>query len=535
MSSGDTRRKLLKIGLTIAIVILLILAGIQIFLSFYIDDFVESRLVDAVNQQTQNQYEMNVGELSLSVWNRKMELNDVSLHPTNSSSTAPKVDFDQLSVTGIQFLSYLLNGSVNLGDVQLIHPVVTLIENSPDSLAFLNRQDDSSNLIKPPDVIVDRFTVEDGSVIVQISGQDSSRAELHNFDLTISGVRVDSSSRLTSPFFNFESVTTSTGKIRYAFKNGLYTLESHQTEYSTAKNIASIDSLKLIPKYPRYEFAQQIGHQQDRISLTVDQVSLENLNIDSVNTGNFIAEKLIIDKANLDVFHSKLLPDDPDRVKTFPHVAFKNLNFPVTIDTIAINQSEISYSEHLPDVDRPGTVTFANVNGVFANVTNDSTTISGGHEITLDVTSDVMGSAELDAHFVFPMDENGDHTVRGTLAGMQAAQLNPILEPVGLVRAERGTIHSLQFLMNLGADSASGWTQLVYSDLKIAVLNTENVNDGGSRWFKTMLANLIKIKEDNDQDPFRRGEVSKERKRTKSIFSYWWKSLSTGLKDNVGL
>jgi hypothetical protein len=52
---------------------------------------------------------------------------------------------------------------------------------------------------------------------------------------------------------------------------------------------------------------------------------------------------------------------------------------------------------------------------------------------------------------------------------------------------------------------------------------------------KTFLANILKIKRNNNKEPFRRGEVSLERDDQKSIFSYWWKSLSTGLKDNVGI
>ncbi|NBC65747.1 MAG: hypothetical protein GVY07_08865 [Bacteroidetes bacterium] len=536
MRSKNNRHKILKIGLTIGLVLLLIIGGIQVFLSFYLDDLVENRLLKTISEQTLNQYQLGVGELTLSVWNRKMELNNVSIHPTNSSSTAPKIEFDQFSISGIQFLPYLWNGSVSLADVHFLNPTVRIIENSPDSLVFLNQTTDSpSNQKDTPNISVDRFIVEGGSVSLQNSDQSRSRAELHDFNLMISGVRMDSTSRLNVPYFDFDSLTTSSGNFRYAFKNGLYAIESNQTKYSTTANIASLDSLKLIPQYPRYEFARKIGHQKDRITLTVGQLRLKNPDIENLKSGKLIADRFTIDAADLDVFHSKLVPDGPDRVKIFPHMAFKNLKFPVTIDTIAINQSEISYSEHLPEVNRPGTVTFSHVNGMFENVTNDSTTISLGHEITLDVSSDVMGVAKLDAHFVLPMNEDGGHTARGTLASMQATELNPILEPVGLIRTERGTIHSLQFLMDLKANSASGWTQLVYSDLKIAVLDSDHVNDGGRKWLKSVLANLLKVKENNNKEPFRRGEISKEREETKSMFSYWWKSLSTGLKDNIGL
>lgn len=146
-----------------------------------------------------------------------------------------------------------------------------------------------------------------------------------------------------------------------------------------------------------------------------------------------------------------------------------------------------------------------------------------------------MDKALLTAHFEFPMHLAESHSVQGTLESLRAEDLNLILEPVGMVRAKSGTLHSLQFLMDLGAENATGWVQLVYSDLKIEVLNEDHVNDGGRLRFKTFLANALKVKNDNIKEPFRRGEVSKERVHTKSIFSYWWKSLSTGLKDNIGM
>jgi len=146
-----------------------------------------------------------------------------------------------------------------------------------------------------------------------------------------------------------------------------------------------------------------------------------------------------------------------------------------------------------------------------------------------------MGSAKLNARFTFPVKPDGNHTVEGKLSTMRAADLNPILEPVGLIRAENGELHSLEFMMDLQPDSSSGWVELIYSDLNIAVLDSKDIDDGGKKWLKSVLANSLKIKSNNNKKPYRRGRIDMKRVHTKSIFSYWWKSLSTGLKDNIGL
>lgn len=535
MKTKSSKEKTIRIGLAITIVILVILAGIQLFFSLYLDSYIENRLTSSVSDQTNGQYQLKMDDLNLSVWGKKFEMNNVRLHPADTSSTAPKVDMDQLSINQVQFFPYLFNGSIHVGQVQLSGPKISFVQNSPDSLTFMEPSDSSSGPSKSRAIEVDQLLIENGSLTYWNQDRSNARGELNNFQLDISDIRVDSTTQLNPLFFDFSALQTKSGKIRYLLNNDLYAIETNGFDISTSGGLATIDSLKLIPQLPKYEFSQKVGHQQDRVTLTIAGLRLENPDVEKLKSGGLNAERFTINKADLDVFHSKLLPEGPETVKTFPQVVFKDLNIPVTIDTIAINQSEISYSEHLPDVSRPGTVTFANVDAKFSDVTNDSTVISQGHTIILDVTTDVMGAAELDAHFEFPMDTNGGHSVRATLASMRAELLNPVLEPTGLVRVERGTIHSLQFLMDLGDKSSSGWTQLVYSDLRIAVLDSDNVDQGGSQWLKTFLANVLKIKENNNEEPFRRGEVSMERVHTKSIFSYWWKSLSTGLKENIGM
>lgn len=535
MGSKDSKNRAVRIGLIVIVVILLLLGGVQLFFSFYLDTYVETRLTSAVREQSQGQYELQMDALNLSVWGRKFEMENIRLHPADDSSTAPKVDMEQFSINQIKFFPYLFSGTINVGEVQFSAPKISFVQNSPDSLTFLQTTDSTTNNSKSRAVEVDQLMIENGALTYWNEDQSNKQGELNNFHLDISDIRVDSTTQLKPLFFDFNTVETRSGKIRYLLNNDLYAIETNGFNISSSDGLATVDSLKLVPQLPKYEFSQEVGHQQDRIALTVTGLKLKNPDIENLKSGELNADRFTIEKADLDVFHSKLLPRPPESVKTFPQEAFKELPIPVRIDTIEINDSEISYSEHRPDVPRPGTVTFANVNAKFSDVTNDSVAISQGHTIVLDVTSDVMGAAELDAHFEFPLNTNGGHRVRATLASMQATRLNPILEPVGLVRAEDGNLHSLQFHMDLGADSASGWVQLVYSDLRIAVLDSDNVEGGGRQWLKTFLANVLKIKENNNEEPFRRGEVSKERVHTKSIFSYWWKSLSTGLKDNVGM
>lgn len=534
MNREDSKQKIFRIGLIILVTVLLLLAAIQLFLSFYLDNYVEGRLISVVSEESRGQYELEMSALNLSVWGKELKIDSLRLNPVDTATTSPRIEIDQLSISGVQFLPYIFGGNIHTGHIRFSKPVVTITQNSPDSLVFLQSSDSSSTNKNPPNIEVGRFEIDDGTFAYLNQEQSDSLGELHDFNLDVLNIRLDSTTLANPPYFNYSSIQTRSGKIRYEMSD-FYALESNGIDISTPGRSLSVDSLKLVPQYPKYEFAEQVGHQLDRISLTVERILLENTDFERLNSGELIAEKFTVDNAHLEVFHSKMMPPGPKSDKTFPHIAFKNLPFPITIDTVAILQANISYTEHLPGISRPGTITFANTNGTFTNVTNDSTIISQEHNIILDVTSEVMGEALLDAHFEFPMHLDGSHLARGTLESMQAEKLNPVLEPVGLIRAKSGTIHSLQFLMDLKDDQSTGWVQLVYSDLKIEVLDSENVDDGGRKRLKTFLANILKIKNNNVEEPLRRGDISLERDDTNSIFNYWWKSLSAGLKNNIGM
>lgn len=535
MSNSDLKKKGNRIGLIIIIIILVLFGGIQLFFTFYLDTHLENRLTSMITEQTNEQYELKMDELELSVWGRSFEMVNIQLHPADTASTTPKIDLKRFTITGIEFLPYLLDGDINIGDVKLTAPSISFVQESPDSLLFLKTSDSSPWEKEAPVIEADQFEIENASVNYWKSDQSETRGELHDFHITVSDVRIDSASLAQTPYFQFGDIQTHSGKIHYELNNGLYSIETGGIDFSTKKETSFIDSIKLIPKYPRYEFYQAVGHQIDRIDLAIEKLLFQNPDIEKLKRGEFDLEKLTVQSANIDVFRSKALPRPHHKPKKLAFVAFKDLKVPITIDTIAVNQTNISYSEQLAKVSESGTVTFANLNGTFTDVTNDSAAIMQGHTIKLDVTAEVMHEALLEAHFEFPMHKNGFHTTRGSLASLKAEQLNPILVPVGLIRAEAGTIHSLNFEMDLGPEKSSGWVQLEYSNLKIEVLDEENVEESGRQFFKTFLANLLKVKSHNNEEPLRRGDVSFERVQYKAIFNYWWKSLSSGLTDNIGI
>lgn len=535
MESGEQYKKHKYAGIWVVLVVLFVLVSIQLYLSFYLDPYLGNQLKTAVDRQSSGRYELSFEDLQLSLWGRNLQIEKATLIPTDSASTAPKAYVGFLDVEGIRILSYLMGGPISIKKIQLIEPELTMAENGRDYISELKSLQDSTGNKGLPAIEVDHFTLENGTYKLISSDQSHTRGNLNQINITVFNVHLDSTTQSRFPYFEYDDVDTNIEGIAYQLDNELYTLEAGRVGFSTRDSLIFIDSLRLSPRLPKYEFSKKVGHEIDRIDLNIPRVELQKIDFRKVAERQLEAKKILIREANLEVFHDKKMPAGVRKDRNFPHILLKELDYPVTIDTIAIHRSEISYAEHLPGVRDAGKVTFSDLSATFYQVTNDSLKIRRGHTTPLDIQTSVMGAAPLNVEVSLPMQSDGAHRVQGKLDSMQIDKLNPVLEPLGLVRADKGTIHSLVFDMNLGSAKSTGWVRMEYSNLKISVLDKENIREGGSQQLKSFLINTLKINSKNNEAPLRKGEVSFERIPKKSIFNYWWKSLSSGIKDNIGL
>lgn len=532
-SELPTRKKRTLWPVILGAVILLLAAGLFTLRS-YLGGFLEERLIDLATEQTNGYVQLNLEELSVSLLAGGAEIRNLNLSPADTTLSRPNLSVESLEIRGFAWLPFLLRGDLHLDEVRLIGPQLRITAGDT-TLALLAQQERGTKLSEPMRTVVERFHMEDGSLRLFRPDSANSFAEMN--DLTLNANDLLLGGRITPESFlsNLTEASIQSGEVRFRSESGMYTLSADGALFSLDEQKFVVDSLRLTPNYPKYNFSRQHGRQVDRMELLVDQITFTGLDSEMLFHGGLFASGLEIRHARFDAFRNKDLPRGPRRNKEFPHVSFLKMPVPVTIDTVSILESDILYTQHHVGVSHPGTVSFLNTNGTLLNLTNDPIALNRNSLMTLDLTTEVMGSTLLSATFDFPLHSDGQHTARGRLERMEVNDLNPILEPVGLVRAERGLIHSMEFEMDLRPERSTGWVELVYSDLRIDLLRPENVDDGRYRRIISWAANHLKIKDNNDEIPYRRGEISYQRIERKSIFNYWWKSLSSGLKENVGI
>ncbi len=534
--------------------VLVLLIVCQLLITFFADDYAASRLRSQIEKGAGKTYGIEFEDLSLNLFSGSATISNISLDgdtasfSDNSSSKPPpktlyKGNIGEVEVSGFSVISGIWGDELRIGSISIGEPDIAALKNP-----YPVREDTGGNTFASVDssiyaaisgrysaVEVDEINIRDGRGLFTQSGD--TLASLETLNLNLSNIRIDSASAQSGRLFPTDNISVDMRRLMYNLSDSVNKIKVGRVDISSANKTIDVDSLQLIPRYPRFEYSRQNGLRKDRIDLDVPVLTLSAVDFSALaDSGRFYAKYGEINNARMTDFLNRAIRGGPPEPKTMKFIAFRNSKQPIKIDSLKVNNAYISYSEYAGDTPQAGTVTFEQLNGVFRNISNYPADIKQGITTTLDVHTQVMGSGPLEVHFEFPMDtREGFHKINGTLGSMSITDFNPILEHVAFVRVDRGMLNSLEFDMTLNEDRSNGTLIMKYENLKISVLDRNSIKQRGLKEnIFTFLANNIMVNENNmPGEDMQAGRIQFERIKHKSMFNYWWKSLLSGIKESV--
>lgn len=542
-----------KWALSILVIALLLGLTIQLILSLFIDDSLEKYLEEKVHNTTQGRYQLHIDDLDLNLPGKEVVVKNLTLLPDSISSgltgkhSVPypirgTFQIEALTISGISLWKYLINDELAIDSIVLDHPRLSAMQlrnKSPDSnnqsssldstlFAIISKQFSAFRL--------DNLVLRNAGFNLRKQSNGQQIASLQKLSLHLRDILVDSASVNSDRLFITDDIELDASGYTMDFMQGFYTLKLSKLQLSSNNQKIGVDSLQLIPQLPRYEFSEAYGRQIDRIDLLISAIKFDQLDFGQLtNSGRLYATALTVADAKLNVFHDMNASFDSTRYPPLPQTAFRNLDMPVNIKNIRITDSHISYTEHQKGVPKAGTVIFDELQASIDSLSNYREDLKNGHQTTVETQTRVMGEGLLNVYFTFQMGSpQGRHSIYGTMDTTAFSQFNPALQNLAFIRIDQGTINSMEFTMDLNNEQARGTVTLAYEDLEIEMLKSETLNQGVGQEVKSFIANTFVVQE-NNQRPLRQGEISFERNEQKSVFNYWWKSLSTGLKNSIGL
>ena len=534
-----------KILLGIFITAIIIVGSIQIYFSLYLEEQLKETAVERFHEETEDAYDLEIDDFNLHILGRQLSLSGIELSKkSDTQGTEILATLDEFNVSGIGLIKLLLQQELTVNQIEFINPDVYITaERRGSSSQQMSWSHPSQQLSKMALNIVNHISIPNLSITglsVAYTRADLPVDPLFSIsdsDITFYNITIDSTSLNDGRIIPADNIATTLKDIRLQTPNELYDISAGSMELSTINSTMLLSDIILSPRHNKGDFAEHVGHQIDRIDLTVDEIKCDNINTEELNkTKGFTASLIKVSNADLDVYRDKRKPERPKSYKPLPQEIIRDIPFPTTIDSIHINESNIRYTEQKPEAEKAGYIEFANLSATLMDLTNVKEQWEDGKIPTLHAQTNVMNQALLDAHFSFPMmKENNRQEIKGSLQSMDMHHLNNALEPLAFVRIDEGKILGLDFEMNLSSTRAGGKLTLKYEGLKISLLDNESNEENFSNKAKSLLANTFKIKSNNKDDNLRTAKVDFERIENKSVFNYWWKSLLSGLKSSIGL
>lgn len=319
-------------------------------------------------------------------------------------------------------------------------------------------------------------------------------------------------------------------------QDSMYTFLARQITFADTLKVLSIGGITILPNYKDYEFTSRAAYETDRIEGELHEVIFNQFSAAAYfNSKEIKSSHVSIGKLNLTVFRDKRRPDNLKKKAVFQHYIYIYPGY-LNIDSLKVNEGNITYTEHAQNALEPGRVSFNHIKASIYNISNDSINKNKKSFITMNAEALLMGKAKMNVLLRARLyDPSHTFSLKGMLAPMKVKDLNPILEKNAFLNANSASIDKVSFDLTGNDTKATGELIILYRGLDIAVKNKGNDDTPA---IKEQFLSFIVNKGAWDANPMpseqvRVGTIDYERDSTKFIFNYWLKSILSGVKSSV--
>ena len=513
-----------------------ILIGLLIFIvllgaaALYLNTYLENQLRDIIQTKLPSSLAIEYEELDIDSWQGNASLKNATVR-INISDSVPKSEVKNATVNlkGFKHWRYFKSKDIYFNQVSIEADTLTHYKQSS---AEPKKQTNSDSLDNPltEEKLDRKFKIKDfdlKAAYIQILKPRSSEVALHtaHFSLDLKNVTPAESQRILRPF-EYESVLIKTDSIYYK-TNAYDALKIKHLEWNGSS--LSLNETQLVTEVSRSKLSELISKERDHMNFTIKKVDISNLTYGQ-NDGKFFfkAPKLTLEAPFLDIYRDKRIADD-NSTKALYSKMLRELKFDLMIDTIALKNGGITYTERVNNQEQAGQLYFDNLNATITNVGN--TYKKGEKKTKIDLNARFMKSAPFSVDWDFDVQDAQDKfRFVGTLSNLPAKQLQAFTGP-NLGVEMTGSVARTYFTIYGNNYSSHIDMQMTYDDFKVSILNQEK---GKKKWLVSTLANIFISKTSkNDEGGFKEGSGDVNRNQTKSFFNYLWLNLKDGMLKTV--
>ncbi|WP_092850536.1 hypothetical protein [Algibacter pectinivorans] len=473
-------------------------------------------------QNLSDSIKVDYKDVSLNILTGHLNIKEstVTVYGKTTDSINLKVDFQDLSVSGVSYWSYLVNNKIAVDEIVLSKPQVTYFHNDLVEKSSYNNSFKSS---LKQDIEIGSIQVKDGELRMYKASNDSLLLKTEAIQCDIKNLLVVKDTG--EPKLSYEGFDVKTGDLFYAM-NSFENLRLKTL--SLNPEAAKFRAITLNTKYTKEALSTTTNVERDHYGLSIDslEIAQPKFGFEPDTLFHFKTPLATIHHADFKVFRNKLLPDDMS-YKPLYSKALRDLNFKLGIDVFKMRNSSINYIEKVKPDSKGGELAFSELNATIKNIGN----IYSG-KTAMDIKAVFMKNTPLKVEWDFNINNKNDAFVfKSEIGNLQAEDLNQFTEPNLNVKF-KGEFNTMFFTIDGNENSSLTDLKVNYQDFDVIVLK-----DNGKEKNKLLSAvlNVFISKHSKDNhDVFRYGSSKPvERDKTKSVFNFVWLSLRAALLEAI--
>lgn len=513
---------LLKIVLGIAAFVVLAVLLTKVVVEPWIGKKIQTSL-----DENSGAYLVKIEKVYASIYRSALELENVTLLSKQELEGQPTLtgEIESIKFRGIHLLKALFRKEMHIKEVSIFNSRII------GKVAFQKKAGPAK--VSPVNIRIDNLFFD--KLFVDLKDTATSQAYLvKDGVLKVYDIKVEKQDTLSPNIihlFDFDAP-----EFKTVTADSLYTFSGVGITYSATSNTLIADSFAIQPNYTEYGFTARNQFQTNRFESNLSGITFHNFSIaDFIQSGNFISSYIEIGELEMQVFK--------DKRKEFRHVdkpSFQDMiyNYPgaMNIDSIAILSGNIVYTEHSEKAIEKGSISFNEINARIYKITNDTIYKTEKAYLELKANALLMGKGKINLSLKARIfDNQNTFAMNGTLSGMEASELNPILEKSASITITSGKINSMNFSFSANNTQAIGNLKLLYEGLKFDIINKQTGETTAFKeQVKSLIANII-VLESNPMpgEEVRPGIIEYERDPERFLLGYFFRSILSGIKTTV--
>ncbi|MGB0521681.1 MAG: hypothetical protein ACPGJS_01915 [Flammeovirgaceae bacterium] len=484
-------------------------------------------------------YTIHFGEIGFAAKKGNLWGLQINVHPLHQPSSENYVNayIPEVQLEGIKLFQLYKNQGIDVDVLSISSPWV-----KGTSFPKAKTQEFSLDDIYP---IISKFTPSLRLREIHLAKGDfyldaytqlkPDKHHLGKVHLNVTNFLVDSTSSTKKKQFLADAVKFRLTDYELLLPDSLNKLSFKELRVNSISKAAYIDSLRLEPIFPKYQYAQKVGHETDHLTILISKGFLKNVDLRKLMAGTaFDAQKLIIRNFDVNAFRNKNagLPEPLNRYPKLPRQLLLGTDFPIDLDTLELRDAKVTYEEHAANKDTLGYITLNDMNVTVQNITNSPQKIADGASIAISGNFKIMDEGKVNVFFDMPLNsKEGEYYLEGILDSMNLTCMNPMLLPVASLKITQGYARQARFKVRGNNKFATGIMWFKYKRLRISLLKKKHKSTIG-----TFFANTFVVIRNNPRRLIvRKGRIFFKRDSTRAVFNYWANTLLSGVKHSIGL